>query len=41
MLYLRPRNRFEELANCYLVGGARITTAACPPSTSPAASPRT
>ena len=21
MLYLRPRNRFEELANCYLVGG--------------------
>jgi phytoene desaturase len=21
MLYLRPRNRFEELDNCYLVGG--------------------
>lgn len=21
MLYLRPRNRFEELKNCYLVGG--------------------
>ncbi len=21
MLYLRPRNRFEELENCYLVGG--------------------
>lgn len=21
MLYLRPRNRFEELGNCYLVGG--------------------
>ena len=21
MLYLRPRNAFEELANCYLVGG--------------------
>ena len=21
MLYLRPRNRFEELENCYLTGG--------------------
>ena len=21
MLYLRPRNKFEELDNCYLVGG--------------------
>jgi phytoene desaturase len=21
LLYLRPRNRFEELDNCYLVGG--------------------
>ena len=21
MLYLRPRNKFEELGNCYLVGG--------------------
>ena len=21
MLYFRPRNRFEEVENCYLVGG--------------------
>ena len=21
MMYLRPRNKFEELDNCYLVGG--------------------
>jgi len=32
LLYLRPRNRFEELENCYLVGGGTHPEADFQPS---------
>jgi hypothetical protein len=39
MLYCRPRNKLEELDNCYLVGGGTHPATACQRFTNPAVLP--